>query len=71
MKNETEDLKRDIKHLNQENERLLRQLESNKGQSGLKTAQPSDKELVKRLKKRELECQALWDTLKDINNSKP
>jgi len=25
-----------------------------------------DKELAKKLKKRELECQALWDTLKDM-----
>lgn len=25
-------------------------------------------ELAKRLKKRELECQALWETLKDMNS---
>ena len=25
-----------------------------------------DKELAKKLKKREAECQALWDTLKDM-----
>jgi uncharacterized protein (UPF0335 family) len=25
-----------------------------------------DKETAKKLKKRELECQALWDTLKDL-----
>jgi hypothetical protein len=25
-----------------------------------------EKELAKKLKKRELECQALWDTLKDM-----
>ena len=27
---------------------------------------PADKEVAKKLKKRELECQALWDTLKDM-----
>ena len=26
----------------------------------------ADKEVAKKLKKRELECQALWDTLKDM-----
>lgn len=30
MKHETDDLKRDIKHLNQENEKLLRQLEQSR-----------------------------------------
>ena len=28
-----------------------------------------EKELAKKLKKRELECQALWDTLKDMHIS--
>ena len=28
----------------------------------------ANEETVKRLKKRELECQALWDTLKDLKN---
>jgi hypothetical protein len=29
-----------------------------------------DKETAKKLKKRELECQALWDTLKDMQVQK-
>ena len=29
----------------------------------------ADKEVAKKLKKRELECQALWDTLKDMRAS--
>lgn len=67
MKREAEDLKRDVRMLNSENERLVKQLELVKvtgsavGRSGY-----GDAETSKRLKKRELECQALWETLKDM-----
>lgn len=59
MKREAEDLKRDVRMLNGENERLVKQAETGK-------ARGTDQETTKRLKKRELECQALWDTLKDM-----
>lgn len=67
MKRDSDDLKKEIRHLNHENEKLLKQLElSRAGSSSIATNQLSDKETAKRLKKRELECQALWETLKDM-----
>jgi len=41
--------------------------DAQRGKSGNRGGDTSD-ETVKRLKKRELECQALWDTLKDLKN---
>jgi len=38
-------------------------------ESGSVSGGPADKEVAKKLKKRELECQALWDTLKDMRAS--
>ena len=56
--------------LNQENEKLLRKLELQEkkggGGGGNSHVQAELAEASKRLKKRELECQALWDTLKDL-----
>lgn len=74
MKRESDDLKRDIRLLNQENERLMRQAQdqSRAGTSmntGASASNVSDREVAKRLKKRELECQALWETLKDMHNT--
>ena len=62
MKREGEELKRNVRMLNAENEKLVKQLEIAK-QSGGRGA---DAESAKRLKKRELECQALWETLRDM-----
>jgi hypothetical protein len=59
MKQEIEDLKRDIKALHLENEKLV--------QGG--SNRQVDRELAKKLKKRELECSALWETLKDMHIS--
>ena len=70
MKRETDGLKRDIRMLNKENERLVKQIETTRG-SGGPAANPratADREVVSRLKKRELECQALWETLRDLYN---
>ena len=72
LKTECDGLKRDVRHLNQENEKLLRLFESQKNTLSPKAGSDQsvtslgDKELAKRLKKRESECQALWDTLKDM-----
>ena len=65
----------EIALLNDENERLLKKLESmdgtqKKGVNTINTASSGELiEATKRLKKRELECQALWDTLKDLKPS--
>jgi hypothetical protein len=67
MKRETEDLKRDIRMLNQENERLMSQVEEARRAGGRGGASVVDPDLVKRLKKRELECSALWETLRDMH----
>lgn len=58
MKQEIEDLKKDNKNLHYDNERLA--------QNGNKQM---ERELAKKLKKRELECSALWETLKDMHVS--
>jgi regulator of replication initiation timing len=57
MKQEIEDLKKDNKILNIEVDKL-QQYSSSK---------QNEKELAKKLKKRELECSALWETLKDMH----
>ena len=63
MKTQIEELKNDVGILNLENEKLLKQLELNERRGG---AGP-DRETAKKLKKRELECNALWDTLRDMH----
>ena len=60
MKQEIEALRGDNKALAVETDRLQKELLSSNGSRQL------EKELAKKLKKRELECQALWDTLKDM-----
>lgn len=70
MKRETDGLKRDIRMLNKENERLVKQIETNRGSGApISASRLSPEEIAKRLKKRELECQALWETLRDMYNS--
>merc|ERR1712060_907886 len=68
MKRETDGLKRDIRMLNKENERLVKQIETTKGGAPVRASADTG-EAGKRLKKRELECQALWETLNDLYNS--
>ena len=63
MKQEIEDLKKDNKNLHYENEKLVT---SGGGAGGNKLM---ERELAKKLKKRELECSALWETLKDMHIS--
>jgi hypothetical protein len=62
MKQEIEDLKADNRALQSESEKLIKQLEMG-GQGNRQL----EKELAKKLKKRELECSALWETLKDMH----
>jgi regulator of replication initiation timing len=67
MKQEIEDLKKDNRMLSMDREKLIKQLDmADKG--GLGNRQ-MEKELAKKLKKRELECSALWETLKDMHIS--
>jgi hypothetical protein len=57
MKRETDGLKRDIRMLNKENERLVKQIETSRvGGAPANSRSPADIEIAKRLKKRELEC---------------
>ena len=56
--------------LGTENEKLLRQLEqAEKRAGGPTTGGGQQIETAKKLKKRELECAALWETLKDMHVS--
>jgi regulator of replication initiation timing len=64
MKNDIEELKSDVNILNLENEKLMKQMEIN-DKTNVLTKQ-NEKEVQKKLKKRELECGALWDTLRDM-----
>ena len=63
MKNEIEDLKRNNRDLNQENQKLLRALDAKGGDPA---GSAGYAETAKKLKKRELECSALWETLRDM-----
>ena len=56
MKRETDGLKRDVRMLNKENERLVKQIETTKGGAPLRGNSGSETEVAKRLRKRELEC---------------
>jgi len=57
MKRETDGLKRDIRMLNKENERLVKQIETTRVSGApVNPRSPADIEIGKRLKKRELEC---------------
>eukprot|EP00347_Sterkiella_histriomuscorum_P023285 403335232 len=67
MKQEIEDLKGDNRALQIESEKLIKQLEMGAGAQG--GNRQLEKELAKKLKKRELECSALWETLKDMHIS--
>ena len=72
MKRETDGLKRDVRMLNKENERLVKQIETSKSNpmqaSRGVSGSGADMDIKKRLQKRELECQALWETLRDMYN---
>jgi regulator of replication initiation timing len=63
MKQEIEGLKHENKGLTIEADRLQRELNHSVATGGSRQA---EKELAKKLKKRELECHALWDTIKDM-----
>ena len=70
MKRETDGLKRDIRMLNKENERLVKQIEQSRSTNlPANRASASETEVNKRLRKRENECQALWETLRDMYSS--
>lgn len=69
MKRDSDDLKKEIRSLNFENEKLLKQLEMARSVSSSVGQSAGDKETARRLKKRELECQALWETIKDLQVS--
>ena len=71
QKQSQEKLERDNIMLVQENTSLKRQIEQNPPKFGAGPPQGNAEsvETTKRLKKRELECQALWDTLKDMKKT--
>ncbi len=56
-------MKQEIEALKAENKALSIEADKSSKQA---PANAVDKETAKKLKKRELECQALWDTLKDM-----
>jgi len=58
-------LKNDITVLNNENDKLLKQLEITDRTYSLN--KENEKELATKLKKKDDECNSLWDTLKDVN----
>ena len=64
MKQEIEDLKKENKFVAMDKDKIIKQLEM-----GGAPNRQIEKELAKKLKKRELECSALWDTLKDMHVS--
>ena len=64
MRQEIEDLKNDITVLNNENDKLLKQLEITDRTYSLN--KENEKELSTKLKKKDDECNSLWDTLKDV-----
>ena len=49
MKRETDGLKRDIRMLNKENERLVKQIETNRGSQASAPRAGTDREVVSRL----------------------
>ena len=72
---QTDQLQKELSRLSQDNDRLRRKLELGEnastgkgGGSGAGQLQKDLAETAKRLKKRELECQALWETLKDLKD---
>ena len=72
LERENSQLKAEINHLRMQVELAEKKAASapNFGGPGANPADNADfAETTKRLKKRELECQALWDTLKDMKHS--
>ena len=61
MKAEIEGYRHDVELLNNENDKLLKLTDKSTTQS-----RKSEMETMKKLSKRELECSALWDTIRDI-----
>lgn len=61
MKNEIEGYKSDILLLNNENDKLLKLTDVSTNQ-----VRKTEMETLKKLNKRELECSALWDTIRDL-----
>lgn len=71
QKQQFEKQQREIQILQSENQRLNEQGKPESGLSKKSTTMLNSElqEALKRLKKRELECQALWDTLKDLKSA--
>lgn len=61
MKNEITTLKDDINLLNNENDKLIKLNDKSSNQT-----RKHEMEIAKKLSKRELECSALWDSIKDM-----
>lgn len=62
MKADIESYKSDIQVLNNENDKLIKLTDKSASQS-----RKSEMETMKKLSKRELECSALWDTIRDLH----